>query len=278
MRTITPETARRISADRPVALVTGASAGLGREFARQLAGLGYDLVLVARDALRLEELAMELRDLSGAESEILAADLSRDDDVTRVVDRIDQAPIHLLVNNAGFGTRGSLARTSRDDQDAMVRVHVLAAHRLAQAAVQTMVARGRGVIINVSSVASFLTSPGNVNYNSTKTWQRVFIESLALELRGKGVYVQALCPGYTHTEFHQRGGMDKNGVPAWWWMDAEDVVASSLRAVRRRRPVVVVPGIGYKMAVLILRFLPRWSWNVVVRRIRGRQGSSVKSP
>lgn len=267
-----------IAADRPVALVTGASAGLGREFARQLAGLGYDLVLVARDATRLEELATELRELSGAESEILAADLTRDEDVASVVARIDRKPIHLLVNNAGFGIRGSLVRTSRDDQDAMVRVHVLATNRLAQAAVQTMVDRGRGVIINVSSVSSYLTSPGNVNYTSTKAWQRVFTESLALELHGKGVYVQALCPGYTHTEFHQRGGIDKNGVPHWWWMNAEDVVASSLRAVRRRRPVVVVPGVGYKLAVLILRFLPRWCWHFVIRRVRGRGGSGAKSP
>ena len=171
-----------ISADRPVALVTGASAGLGREFARQLSGLGYDLVLVARDGMRLEELAAELRELAGAESEILTADLTRDEDVARVVERIDQEPIHLLVNNAGFGVRGSIARSSREDQDAMVRVHVVAANRLAQAAVQTMVGRGRGVIINVSSISSFLTSPGSVNYTSTKAWQRVFTESLALEL------------------------------------------------------------------------------------------------
>ena len=266
-----------ISAERPVALVTGASAGLGREFARQLAGLGYDLVLVARDASRLEELAAELRELSGVESEILVADLARDEDVSRVVDRIDQGHIHLLVNNAGFGIRGSIARTSREEQDAMVRVHVLAANRLAQAAVQTMVARQRGVIINVSSIASYLTSPGSVNYTSTKAWQRVFAESLAHELHGKGVYVQALCPGYTHTEFHERGGMNKNGVPAWWWMNAEDVVATSLRAVRRRRPVVVVPGYGYKLVVLALRFLPRWCWNMVIRRARGQRGSGAKS-
>lgn len=264
------------STDRPVALVTGASAGLGREFAQQLAGLGYDLVLVARDTQRLEQLAAELRELFGAEAEVLPADLTRDEDVSRVVERIDQAPIQLLVNNAGFGTRGSLARAAREDQDAMLRVHVLAAHRLAQAAVQGMVVRGRGVIINVSSVASFLTSPGNVNYTSTKAWQRVYAESLSLELHGKGVYVQALCPGYTHTEFHQRGGMHKGGVPSWWWMSAEDVVATSLRAVRRRRPVVVIPGVGYKLIVLILRFLPRWSWQFLIIRLRRRKGSGVR--
>lgn len=258
-------------------MVTGASAGLGREFARQLGVLGYDLVLVARDAERLDALAAELRDLFGAESEVLAADLSRDEDVSRVVERIDQAPIHLLVNNAGFGTRGSIARSAREDQEAMLRVHVVAAHRLAQAAVQSMVGRGRGVIINVSSVASFLTSPGNVNYNSTKTWQRVYTESLALELRGMGVYVQALCPGYTHTEFHQRGNMNKKGVPSWWWMNAENVVASSLRAVRRRRPVVVIPGVGYKLAALALRFMPRWCWHFLIMRGRRPRGSGAST-
>jgi short-subunit dehydrogenase len=264
-----------IATDRPVALVTGASAGLGREFARQLAGLGYDLVLVSRDAARLEALALKLREVSGAECEVLAADLSRDEDVARVVARIDQVPIHLLVNNAGFGVRGSIARSARDDQESMLRVHVLAAHRLAQAAVQRMVERGRGVIINVSSIASFLTSPGSVNYASTKAWQRVYAESLSMELDGKGVYVQALCPGYTNTEFHERGGMRKNGVPDWWWMNVEDVVASSLRAVRRRRPVVVVPGMGYKLITLLLRFMPRWTWRLLVTRLRGRRGTSA---
>ncbi|HEY5545949.1 MAG TPA: SDR family oxidoreductase [Gemmatimonadaceae bacterium] len=260
---------------RPVALITGASAGLGREFAAQLAREGYDLVLVARNADRLRALSTELRQLHGAEAEVLCADLTSDGDVSRVVARIDQAPPDLLVNNAGFGTRGSLARASRDDQEAMIRVHVLAAHRLTQAAVQGMVGRGGGAIINVSSVASWLTSPGNVNYTATKAWQRVFIESLSLELGAKGVYAQALCPGYTHTEFHRRGGMDKRRVPAWWWMSAERVVDESLRAVRRRRPVVVVPGGGYKLAVLVIRFLPRWLWRLILSARRGNRGSGA---
>lgn len=263
---------------RQVALITGASTGLGREFAVQLAREGYDLVLVARNADRLRALSAELRQLHGTEAEVLCADLTSDGDVSKVVARIDQAPPDLLVNNAGFGTRGSLARASRNDQEAMIRVHVLAANRLAQAAVQGMVGRGRGAIINVSSVASWLTSPGNVNYSATKAWQRVFIESLSLELRSKGVYAQALCPGYTHTEFHQRGGIDKRRVPGWLWMSADRVVASSLRAVRRRWPVVVVPGVGYKLAVLLLRFLPRWLWRMVLSVWRGGRGSGARAP
>lgn len=261
---------------RPVALVTGASAGLGREFALQLARGGYDLVLVARAEDRLRALATELRERFGAISEVMSADLTNDADVSKVVARIDGAPIDLLVNNAGFGTRGSQAKTSRSDQESMIRVHVLAAHRLAQAAVQGMVARGNGAIINVSSIASWLISPGNVNYNATKSWQRVYIESLSLELKGKGVYVQALCPGYTHTEFHQRGRMDKTRIPAWWWMDAEHVVGESLRSVKRRRPVVVVPGVGYRLAVLVIRFLPRWCWRLIISARQRGSGSGAR--
>ena len=164
------------------------------------------------------------------------------------MDRIDRGHIDVLVNNAGFGTRGSIASASRADQEAMLRVHVLATHRLTQAVVQKMVPAGRGSIINVASIASWLISPGNVNYSATKAWQRVFSESLALEVHGKGVYVQALCPGYTHTEFHQRGGMNKKRVPGWWWMNADRVVKESLDAMARRRPTVVVPGAGYKLA------------------------------
>lgn len=251
-------------ANRPVALVTGASAGLGREFATQLARRGFDLVLVARDEGRLSALGAELHDSTGTNVEVLAADLTVDADVSRVVERIDRQPVDVLVNNAGFGTRGSMVTTDRAGQEAMIRVHVLAANRLAQAAVQGMAPRGTGAVINVASVASFLVSPGNVNYNATKAWQRVFAEALAVESRDKGIYVQALCPGYTHTEFHQRGGMNKKRIPDWWWMNADHVVAESLDAMERGRPVVVVPGLGYKLAVLGLRFMPRWLWTALL--------------
>ncbi len=261
---------------RPVALVTGASAGLGREFASQLARRGYDLVLIARDQERLEALAAELGVSNGTKVEVLRADLTSDSDVSAVVDRIDRGGIDLLVNNAGFGTRGSIATASRTGQEAMLRVHVLATHRLTQAAVQNMVPLGRGSIINVASVASWLISPGNVNYNATKAWQREFTESLALELQGKGVYVQALCPGYTHTEFHQRGGMNKKRIPGWWWLNADRVVSESLDAMARQRPVVVVPGSGYKLAALILRFMPRWCWRLLIST-RSR-GSGARTP
>lgn len=259
---------------RPVALVTGASAGIGREFAIQLAARGYDLVLVARDGGRVQSLADELGARRGSTCEVLVADLRRDEDVARVVARLDEAPIDLLVNNAGFGTRGALWRADRQPQEDMVRLHVLATHRLAQAAVQQMVPRGRGAIINVSSVASFLTSPGNVNYCATKAYQRLYAEGLSQEVSRRGVYVQALCPGFTHTEFHARGGMDKSRYPAWMWLRADRVVSASLRALERRRPVIVVPGLGYRLAVTALRHLPmrlRWRLTGGYRRVGSRE-------
>jgi len=259
---------RPLTSNRPIALITGASSGLGKVFADQLAASGYDLVLVARDQTRLAAVADDLAQRFGARSEILTADLSRDDDTARVVARIDAAPLDLLVNNAGFATTGSLARTSREGQEAMLRVHVLATHRLAQAAVQGMVPRGRGAIINVSSVASYLTSAGNVNYAATKAYQRLAIESLSLELRGRGIYVQALCPGFTHTEFHQRAGIDKTRQPRWMWMDADRVVRESLEAMRRGGPVVVIPGRRYRFIVFLLRWIPQWLRRLLIGRYR----------
>ncbi len=262
---------------RPIALVTGSTSGIGLEFAHRLAGRGYDLVLVARDGTRLGKLAAELQSAHGTQCEITVADLSRDEDTSRVVARIDRGDIALLVNNAGFGTKGTLARTQRGPQDDMIRLHVLAVHRLTQAAVQSMVPRGGGAIITVASVASFLVSPGNVNYTSTKAWQRIQMEALSTELRKTGVYVQALCPGYTHTEFHARGEMNMSRYPAWIWQTVGYVVDRSLAALDRRRPVVVVPGPGYRAVSLLLRLMPAGLMRWIVSRRGGRRRASVRT-
>ncbi|MGQ0538416.1 MAG: SDR family NAD(P)-dependent oxidoreductase [Gemmatimonadaceae bacterium] len=243
---------------RPRALVTGSTAGIGRAFAGQLARLGYDLVLVARDAKRLAEVAREVELSTGRRSAVLAADLSDDGAVARIVAHIDEQPVDVLVNNAGFGSGGPLVRSDRGKQEAMIRLHVLAVSRLTQAALPAMIARRHGAIIVVSSTASYLTSAGNVNYCATKAYQRIFAESLSLEVGRHGVYVQALCPGFTHTEFHERAGVDKRRVPAWMWMSADRVVAASLAAMRAGRGPVVVPGWGYRLMVTGLRYAPRW--------------------
>jgi short-subunit dehydrogenase len=239
------------------ALVTGASAGIGREFCRQLAARGYDLTIVARDAARLDALAKELGLAHGVRVEVLPADLTQDADVDRVAHRAADTALAMLVNNAGFGTVGSLAAAPPKQQEAMLRLHVLAPMRLTRAALPGMLSRRRGAIINVSSVAGFIYSPGNVNYCASKAYLTTFTEGLALELAGTGVAAQALCPGFTHTEFHQRMGPDSRRRPPFMWLTAEGVVRASLRQIERDGPVVCVPGLRYKVLVALLGVLPR---------------------
>jgi short-subunit dehydrogenase len=245
---------------RLVALVTGATAGIGRVFAQRLAASGHDLILVARDAVRLETLADELALQYGIEAEALAADLSRDDGMRRVADRIAQeSRLAVLVNNAGFGTKGRLVNRPVAEQATMLELHVMAPMLHTRAALPGMIERRRGWIINVSSVASFTYSMGNVNYCATKAYLRVFSEGLALELEGTGVRVQALCPGFTHTEFHDRAAMDKSKMPRWLWLSAERVVDESLAQIAAGGPTVCVPSKRFKLIVLAIRCLPAWA-------------------
>ena len=255
------------------ALVTGASAGIGREFCHQLAARGYDLIVVARDAARLGVLAGELGPSRGVGVEVLPADLTRDADVDRVVERAAAHPtLAMLINNAGFGTVGSLATAPPEQQTDMLRLHVLAPMRLTRAALPGMLARGRGAIVNVSSVAGFIFSPGNVNYCASKAYLTTFTEGLALELAGTGVRAQALCPGFTHTEFHRRMGPDTRSRPRFMWLTAEDVVAASLGQLDRGGAVVCVPGLRYKLLVAALGVLPRRAVGWLTGRRRSATG------
>ncbi|GIV59641.1 MAG: hypothetical protein KatS3mg043_0730 [Rhodothermaceae bacterium] len=189
--------------DARTALITGASSGIGAGFARRLAERGYNLILVARRADRLAELAEELQTRHGIEAEGLPADLATDEGIRRVEARIvDCDTLDLLVNNAGFGTTGRFAEIDLAPQLAMIHVHVIAPVRLIRAALPGMMARGAGGIINVSSVSAFWPNAGSATYSATKAYLNAFSEALAHELRGTGVTVQALCPGFTRTEFH----------------------------------------------------------------------------
>src|SRR5918994_3746052 len=222
------------SAARPLAVITGATAGIGRIFAERLAARRMDLLLVARDGNRLEAVKRELEGRYSIPVEVFPADLTIDTDVSLLVARITQSPqLALLVNNAGFGTRGPLINTSPARQEAMLRLHTVAPMRLCMAALPVLLNNPHGAIINVSSVASFLFSAYNVNYCPTKAYLTSFSEGLAAELAGTGVRVQALCPGFTRSEFHQRMELDTGDIPAWMWMSAESVVDASLANLDR---------------------------------------------
>lgn len=239
---------------RPLALVTGASSGIGTVFARRLARDGYALILVARRRDRLEELSLAL---GGAE--VLPADLSRSDELKIVEERIARASkLELLVNNAGFGIPGRFFDSPVDAHDRMHRLHVLATMRLSHAALRGMVARNKGALINVASVAAFGQSPGRVSYSATKAWMNSFTEGLSLELKSVGskVRVQALCPGFTLSEFHDTAHMDRRYIPRWLWMKAEDVVEASLSGLAQGK-LFVVPGAVYRMLVELEIWLPR---------------------
>ncbi len=247
------------------ALITGATAGIGLSVARQLAGHGHDLVLVARNAPRLEEVGAELRRQFGVAVETLPADLSDLDQCRRVEARLadpDVAPIEWLVNNAGFGVREPFAGSDIDAEQAMLDVLVTAPMRLTHAALPGMLDRGRGRVLIVSSVVGFLPSG---SYSAAKAWATVFAESLAAKYRSRGVHVTALCPGFTRTEFHERAGMDVESVPAWLWLDSDAVAAAGLLGCAEGRSVVV-PGAVYKGLHGVASVLPR----PVVRRIAGR--------
>jgi uncharacterized protein len=241
-----------------IAAITGASAGFGALFARKLAARGYDLLLIARRRDRLEQLATELAAAHKVAADILVADLASLDDIDRVAARLAAEPrLSLLVNNAGFGTRGRFYEVALDEQVAMHRVHIDATMRLTHAALRSMVSRGEGAIINVSSVAAFVRSPANVSYCATKAWINAFTEGLYLELKAAGskVTVQALCPGFTYTEFHDVMGMDRAQVPSWLWMEADPVVEESLAALPSRK-LYVIPGWKYRWFAALATKLP----------------------
>jgi len=240
-----------------VALITGATAGMGSVFAERLAAAGHDLVLVARDAARLEARATQLRSAHGVRVQVIAADLGSSEGLARVVSHVECSPVDMLVNNAGFGTTGVFADTDAAAQERMVRLHVIAVNALTRAALPAMQQRRSGAIVTVASVASYLTSPGNANYCATKTYQRVLMESIAIEMAGSGVYIQALCPGFTRTEFHERAAIDMSRIPAVLWTSADEVVDTSLAAVARGGPTVVIPGRIYRIILFLVRNLPR---------------------
>jgi short-subunit dehydrogenase len=249
------------------ACVTGASAGIGAAFAERLAKDGYDLILVARSRDRLEAAAKQLHKQHGITAEPLPADLT-DAAELRIVERVvEDADLDLLVNNAGFGTVGAFAKLETDREEQQIRLNVVALVRLTRAALPGMLARKRGNIINVSSLAAFQPAPYNATYGATKAFVNSFTEGLHEELRGTGVRVQALCPGFTRTEFQARAGIDVSDLPSFVWMTPEAVVDAALTGLRTG-DVVCVPGLANRTLVTLIGTLPR----NLLRRIAANLG------
>ena len=226
------------------ALVTGASAGMGREFARQLSVRKHDVVLVARDRERLDALAHDLERAYGTKPEVLAADLVTDGGIAAVEARIADGdrPVDIVVNNAGFSTFGQFSELDVEKETDEIRLNVLALVRLTHAALAVMEPRGDGAVVNVSSLAAYQPSPTNATYSATKAFVNSFTQAVHEEARTRGVEVLLVCPGYTHTELHERSGLDAPGAPEFFWQTPEQVVTAALRDLDRRR-AVSFPGI-----------------------------------
>jgi short-subunit dehydrogenase len=238
------------------ALITGASSGLGEEFAWNLAAAGRDIVLVARSRDRLSETADLLAGATGVKVEVMVADLSTLEGTQSVAERLADLdrPIDLLVNNAGLGLRAGFLETTVEEEVAALDVMVRAVLVLSHAAARAMATRGHGAILNVSSIAGWL---GNGSYAAHKAWVTSFTEGLASQLRGTGVTATAVLPGLTHTEFHERAESVKyDELPELAWLEPEDVVAAALAAVRRGQ-VLVTPSVRYGTMLGIVRVLPR---------------------
>lgn len=235
------------------ALITGATAGIGKSFAEQLAKRGYDLVLVARDQARLKDLASELAKEHGIKTEVLTADLTKQTDLGEVACRAAAEDIDLVVNNAGFGIKQNFVGGQLEAEQNLLDVLVTAVMRVTHAALPGQVKRNRGGVINVSSVAGWLSSG---TYSSAKAWVTTFSEALATQLKKQNVHVMALCPGYTRTEFHQRADMKIETIPNWMWLDVDRVVEKALKDFFANK-TVSVPGLQYKFLSFIAQYLPR---------------------
>jgi short-subunit dehydrogenase len=254
------------------AVVTGATSGIGAAFAGHYAKEGYDLIITGRREEKIRALASHLRGLgSGVAVEVVLAELSNPHDVGRLEEKIDSTPnLEVLINNAGFGTRKGFFEEDVSTQTAMVEVHDTVPVRLTHAAVPVMLRRGTGTIINVSSVAAWLVFPRSSVYAATKVFLNLFSEGLHMELRTKGIRVQALCPGFTRTDFHDRLGWSaekKRSRGVVRWMSPGEVVAHSLRCLDQGK-VVCIPGFWNRLIVRIMNNIPRSLYYRIAVRVR----------
>ena len=234
------------------ALITGASSGIGASYAKQLAEKGFDLIILARRTDQLQTLTDKLQADYSIRCEIISADLSNGEEINKVADDIRYLDnLDILINNAGFATIGYFAEVPLEKSMRMFQLHMAASLQLTHAALQGMLKRRRGAIINVSSMGAFVLTPGNVLYDATKSFLSTLSENLTLEVRDKGIKIQALCPGFTRTEFHEVGdfkNFDRSAIPDYLWMMPDEVVSLSLKALENNKEVVFIPGWTNRLA------------------------------
>jgi short-subunit dehydrogenase len=238
-------------------MVVGASGGIGQGFADQLAARGHELILVARDRDRLDELAARLRATHRVTVDVVAADLAREESLRALEERIRaDAELELLVNAAGIASWGRFADLDVERELDVIRVNVLAVVRLTRAALDTMLPRRRGAIVTVASLGGYIPLPFCATYGGTKAYLVNFTEALYEELRGSGVRIQVVCPGFTRTEMFARSGADAARMPSYIWAEPDTIARSSLAALRRDRPVCI-PGARLRIFSMLVPFLSR---------------------
>jgi short-subunit dehydrogenase len=249
------------------ALVTGATSGIGESFTRLLAENNYNIVLVARDLPRLQERAQGLQEKFKVETHIIQADLSTDTGCTAVEKYIANNQVDVLINNAGFGLNKAFTMSALDAEQEMFDVLVRTPMRLMHVALPLMKERNKGVVINVSSVAGFIAGG---TYSASKSYLTVLSESLHTELAGTNIKISALCPGFTRTEFHQRGRMSMKGLPSFMWLDSDKLVAKAWSDALKGA-AVSIPGWQYRLLVLVIQTLPRSVIRKVGMNLRAKQ-------
>lgn len=256
------------------ALVTGASTGIGEAIARELATRGFDLVVVARDRTRLETLAAELNAQQGTNVEVLAADLTEPSELAKVEARVaDGTPaIDVLVNNAGYGTVGEFHTLDVEREQNEVQLNVVALLRLTHAALGPMVARGSGGILNVASIGAFQPIARMATYGATKAFVGSLSQAIHEEVKGTGVHVTVLCPGFTRTEFQQRSGATAGKLPSFVWQDAATVARAGLDDLEKNK-AIAVPGALNKVTSFFADAAP----SSLTRRVAARMGKYYES-
>jgi len=244
--------------NKPTALITGATSGIGAEYARRLASDGYNLIITGRREAKIRALADELSNAYGSDVEVILVELSDFAQVDDLIENIKDQDIHLLVNNAGFGTIKFFSNEPFELYEKMIHVHILAHMKIIYAILPQMIENGKGTIINISSAGAFLPSPKTVVYSGTKAFLVAFTESLHMELEGTGVQVQVVCPGLTKTDMHVRLGIPEDRIINWGlfqWISPQEVVECSLRCLKKKK-VLCLPGRLNKMQVFMRRLVP----------------------